>query len=625
MIARHELTTPQRGVIFVLIIGSLYLVSQTNFLLFHSVVEIFSIVVASCIFLIAWNTRHLTDNTFLIFLGIAYLFVGSLDLLHTLSYKGLGIFATQGANLSTQMWISSRLQESISLLLATALIGRKIQIRLILTAYLVINTLLLISIFWWPIFPTCFIEGSGLTPFKKISEIIIILILAITLVNLHKKHDAFPHNVLRQLYAAILCTILAELCFTLYYSIYDHLNITGHLFKLLSFYLIYQALVESSLKQPTQTLFRELEKQRTTLARSERQFQQLANSIDEVFWTHSIQSDTLLYVSPAFTTIWGHDPQEVYQDSGLYLATIHPEDRGKVLLSRKAQQLQQAGALEYRIIRPDGSIRWISDKYFPVHQEDGTTLTTGLAADITKRKLAEIELHQLNQELTEFNYVVAHDLKAPLRAMGNYCHFLKEDLAGMVSEEQQLYLDQLLSASQEASQLVHDLLLYARIKRDNIEAVPIDPGLLFQRIISSFSDRDDLKITLPDQWPRLSSDPLLLQQIFHNLIENGITFNKSSPKEIDITWEITGPKQVTFLIRDNGIGIPEQFHQKIFNLFERLTPDRRFKGTGIGLAIVKKAVTNLGGIIQVRSVPGMGTTFLVSLANPVPTGPRSPP
>ena len=221
--------------------------------------------------------------------------------------------------------------------------------------------------------------------------------------------------------------------------------------------------------------------------------------------------------------------------------------------------------------------------------------------------------------------MVAHDLKAPLRAMGNYCHFLKEDLAGMVSEEQQLYLDQLLSASQEASQLVHDLLLYARIKRDNIEAVPIDPGLLFQRIISSFSDRDDLKITLPDQWPRLSSDPLLLQQIFHNLIENGITFNKSSPKEIDITWEITGPKQVTFLIRDNGIGIPEQFHQKIFNLFERLTPDRRFKGTGIGLAIVKKAVTNLGGIIQVRSVPGMGTTFLVSLANPVPTGPRSPP
>ncbi|MBC8208802.1 MAG: PAS domain-containing protein [Desulfobulbaceae bacterium] len=609
----HKSTGAQRGLIFALIFGGLILTSRANFLLFHSLVEIFSITVTGCIFIIAWNTRHLATNSFLVFLGIAYLFIGGIDTLHTLAYKGLGVFPDSGANLPTQLWIAGRLLESVSLLAVTTLISRRIHPGMVFGAYTLLSALLLATIFVWPIFPDCFIEGSGLTPFKKNSEYLTILILGIALFGLQRQRDAFHPKVLRLLSAAIITTMLAELSFTFYVSVYGLSNLTGHFFKLISFYLVYVALVETSLKQPTKTLFRELDEQHKILARSEQRFQQLADTIDAVFWMHSSTNNTLLYVSPASATIWGRDPEELYQNHDLFFSTIHPDDRDRVRQTLFPKHIQKAGEIEYRIIQPNGSIHWINDKFSHNRQQDGSVLTTGLAADITERKLVDLELRQVNQELTEFNYVVAHDLKAPLRAIGNYCRFLKEDLENVVSKEQQLYLDQLLSASQESSQLVHDLLLYAKIKRNNIDSTAIDLSLLLQRIISSFNDQNNLKINLPGQWPEMSSDPLLLQQIFQNLLENAITFNESSPREVDISWQAPSPGQITFIIHDNGIGIPEQFHQKIFNIFERINPDPRYKGTGIGLAIVHKAVTNLNGSIAVQSQPGEGTSFRVTL------------
>jgi hypothetical protein len=115
-------------------------------------------------------------------LGIAYLFVGFIDIIHTLAYVGMGVFLGYGANLSTQLWIAARYLQSISLLIACFIFERrKIKINFILLGYTIITSLLFLSIFYWKIFPPCFIEGTGLTSFKKISEYIISLILAASL------------------------------------------------------------------------------------------------------------------------------------------------------------------------------------------------------------------------------------------------------------------------------------------------------------------------------------------------------------------------------------------------------------------------------------------------------------
>src|SRR4030043_1275680 len=161
----------------ILVFLGLYLTSLHHYLLFHSLAEIFSIVVACGIFMIAWNSRQFFTNNYLLFIGIAYLFVAGVDLVHTLAYKGMNIFKGYETNLPTQLWISGRYLESISLFIAPFFFRRKLKIHFVFLGYSVAVSFLFMSIFYWEVFPVCFIERKGLTPFKKISEYIISLIL----------------------------------------------------------------------------------------------------------------------------------------------------------------------------------------------------------------------------------------------------------------------------------------------------------------------------------------------------------------------------------------------------------------------------------------------------------------
>ena len=243
-----------------LLLLGLYLSSLYNYLLFHSLAEIFSIVIAFCIFILAWNCRNIIDNSYLILLGIAYLFVGFIDIIHTLAYTGMGVFPGYSSNLPTQLWIAARYLESLSLLIACFILEkRKVKINLILLGYIITVSLLFLSIFYWKIFPNCFIEGTGLTPFKKISEYTISLILAASLFFLLKKKDKFDPQVLHWLVISICLTIVSELAFTFYISIYGLSNLIGHIFKIISFYFIYQAIVVTGLTRPQEILFRNLQ------------------------------------------------------------------------------------------------------------------------------------------------------------------------------------------------------------------------------------------------------------------------------------------------------------------------------------------------------------------------------
>ena len=243
-----------------LLLFGLYLASLYNYLLFHSLAEIFSIVIAFSIFVLAWNCRNIIDNNYLIFLGIAYLFVGFIDIVHTLAYAGMGVFQGFDANLPTQLWIIARYLESLSLLIACFILDkRKMKINFILLGYIITASLLFLSIFYWKIFPSCFIEGSGLTPFKKISEYIISLILAASLFFLLKRKEKFNRRVLQWLVISILLTIVSELAFTFFISLYGLSNLIGHIFKIASFYFIYQAIIVTGLTKPQELLFKNLQ------------------------------------------------------------------------------------------------------------------------------------------------------------------------------------------------------------------------------------------------------------------------------------------------------------------------------------------------------------------------------
>ncbi len=243
----------------VVLIG-LYLTSLKSYLLFHSLAEIFSIVIAFSLFIIAWNSRNFIKNQYLLFIGIAYLFISFLDLLHTLSYTGMPLFPDYDFY-ANQLWIGARYLESISLLTAFYYLNtqKPIQPYRLLAVFTIITALLVASIFTWKIFPVCFVADQGLTPFKKYSEYIICAILALTIFFLYRNRDKFEPKVFKYLLWALIFTIMSELAFTFYISNYGFSNLVGHYFKIFSYLMIYLAIIKTGIENPFDLIFRELD------------------------------------------------------------------------------------------------------------------------------------------------------------------------------------------------------------------------------------------------------------------------------------------------------------------------------------------------------------------------------
>lgn len=239
----------------------LYFTTGVNYLLFHSLAEIFSIVVAFTIFAIAWNSKKYIRNPYLLFIGIAYLFIAFLDLLHTLSYKGMSIF-TDYDYYANQLWIAARYMESMTLLTAFLFLSRNRmpQPNIVFALYTVLTGLLIASIFYWKTFPVCFVDGIGLTPFKKISEYIICGILLCSVFLLLQNRVKFEKRIFKFLMLSILLTILSELTFTAYSSNYGFLNLVGHYLKIFSFFLVYKAIIETGIENPFKVIFLDLDK-----------------------------------------------------------------------------------------------------------------------------------------------------------------------------------------------------------------------------------------------------------------------------------------------------------------------------------------------------------------------------
>ena len=237
---------------------ALLLTNLYDYLLFHTLAELASISVAWAVFMLVWNTRNYNENNLLVLLGIAFLSIGLLDLLHTLAYKGMNIFKEYDADLPTQLWIASRYLQSISFLVLPFIALKKYAYNTFLLVYAIIITVLLLSIFQWDIFPACYIEGQGLTTFKIFSEYLISIILLVSILVLFRKRESFNQKIFRYLIASIVLTIISELCFTFYVDVYGILNLTGHFFKIIAFYYVYKAIIETGIQQPFNLLFLDL-------------------------------------------------------------------------------------------------------------------------------------------------------------------------------------------------------------------------------------------------------------------------------------------------------------------------------------------------------------------------------
>ena len=412
-------------------LAGLYASSRYNYLLFHSLVETFSIVVAAGIFVIAWNARRYIQNSYLLLLGVAYLFVAVVDLVHTLAFRGMGVFPGYDTNLPTQLWIGARYLQAFSLLLAPVFVGRRFNMHAALLAYAAVVALFLGTVFVGGIFPVCYADGA-LTSFKVGSEYVICAVLVGAGALLYACRRDFERPVLWMLEASIGATVLSEVLFTMYTDPTGRANLAGHFLKVVSFYLIYKAVIETGLVKPYGLLFRELKvsegalreardglelrvQERTAelegevavrrqaqeaLRLSEERFRLLAeNAHDIIFRCRTRPQLAFDYISPAISTIIGYGPEEFYADPDLLLRIAHPDDR-PALLEHLAGPEGAAGPFIVRWQRRDGRAVWTEQTMVPVRDAMGVTVAVeGIARDITERQKGEQRILAYQKQL----------------------------------------------------------------------------------------------------------------------------------------------------------------------------------------------------------------------------------
>jgi PAS domain S-box-containing protein len=618
------------------VLAVLYMISLSNYLLFHSLAEVFSIVIAFSIFIIAWNARRWMENTYLLFLGISYLFIGGLDLLHTLAYTGMGVFPWATTDLPTQIWISTRYVESLSLLLAPVFLGRRMKANFVLVGYIAASALIIASLFYWGNFPECFVEGRGLTGFKKISEYVISGILLASIIALVRKRDYFHPGVLRFLVASVVLTIASELAFTFYAHAYGFANLVGHYFKIVSFYLIYKALIETGLRQPYDLLFRELLQREEAIRESERKFRALAENAPDIIASLDCNL-RFLYVNPAVRLLTRRAPSELIGKTPGQ-AGMQPEFCD--VLAGVGRAVCDSARVETAEVElhDSGGKRCYRMTVVPEMSEDGVVKQIlAVASDITELKEAEEitrrdketleqlvaqrseELMEAHRKLAEAKRLsdigtlaatVAHELRNPLGVIqAALCNIRRKSENAALDR----HLGNIEKKISESNLIISNLLRYSRIRRPRLERVNLF-DLVRESLESAASRFPDQKAavvtdTEPIREQAVEVDVVQIKEVLDNILNNAYQAISDSGGRIEVAGRIEPGQAVLLSVKDNGAGIAREDLERIFEPFFT----KKSRGTGLGLTICRELVKLHGGTVLVASEQGLGTTVTVSL------------
>ena len=221
-------------------------------------------------------------------------------------------------------------------------------------------------------------------------------------------------------------------------------------------------------------------------------------------------------------------------------------------------------------------------------------------------------LKAANQELQDFAYVVSHDLKAPLRGISTLAGWISTDHRDNLDEEAQEKLDLLLVRVRRMNDLIDGILKYSRVGRSREEMAPVDCNALVAETVDLLAPGEKFTVTVQENLPTLVVDRTKLGEVFQNLISNAIKYIDKPHGEIRIGCEPDG-KGWKFHVSDNGPGIEEKYHEKVFQIFQTLGPKDTPGSTGVGLAVVKKIIEQMGGEIWIESAAGDGTTFFFTI------------
>jgi PAS domain S-box-containing protein len=349
-----------------------------------------------------------------------------------------------------------------------------------------------------------------------------------------------------------------------------------------------------------------------------------------------------LYVSPQIEELLGFTQREWLENPVLWHSQLHPDDRGRWHEEfARTCATGEAFRSVYRFLSRDGQVVWVHGEAQVVRDDDGRPLfLQGVAFDVTGIKQAEEGLKALNQTLErrvaertavaeqragelarsnaaleQFGYVVAHDLRQPLRTMKSYIQKLAERYKGQLDAQADDYITRGVNAADRMRVLIDDLLAYSRVRTQGKEPAPTGCAEALAAACANLQtaiEESGAEVTA-DRLPAVLADPTQLVQLFQNLISNALKFRAGRPPRIVVSARRPGDDWA-ISVADNGIGIEPQYLERIFGLGERLHSTSKYPGNGIGLATCEKIVQRHGGRIWAES-PGLdrGSTFSFTL------------
>ena len=363
------------------------------------------------------------------------------------------------------------------------------------------------------------------------------------------------------------------------------------------------------------------------LRESEERFRQVVETIEEVFWMTDVGKQQVLYVSPAYEKIWGRSCDSLYREPRGWIDSVHPEDRPRILYAMLEKQTKGEYDEEYRIIRPDGSVRWIHERAVPIRQDDGTVYrVAGVAEDVSHRRQLEEQLRQAQkmEALGQLAGGVAHDFNNLLAAI-----MMRSDLIATDKElpsETREGLHDIIAVAERAAVLTRQLLLFSRRQVMQSRQLNLNESVTgFAKMLQRIMGEDvSLQLHVKAKPLLVRADAGMLDQVLLNLSVNArdampkggrlvIETSEQTLNEEDAGLELEtlpGP-YARLSISDTGEGIPPEVMPHIFEPF--FTTKQPGKGTGLGLATVFGIVKQHRGALTVQSEVGRGTTVHVFL------------
>lgn len=342
------------------------------------------------------------------------------------------------------------------------------------------------------------------------------------------------------------------------------------------------------------------------------------------------------FASPTIKELLGVDAATLVERGIDLLELVHADDRAMVAESlRRSAELGSAWLATFRVPHTAAGERCLEAHSMPVRESDGGVVWHGFLIDITDRRRAEQEIRSLNidlerrvaertseleiqhREMESFTYSVSHDLKAPLRGIDGYSRLLESDHADKLDEEGRFFIAMIRKAAGHMGELIDDLLAYSRVERGRPRLGPVAAAPVVASVVDSIAPevasgaialRSDVEPGL-----RVLGEQEGLALALRNLLENAVKFTAGRPDRAIEVGARRSDGQVLFWVRDNGPGFDMRYHDRIFEIFQRLHRAEEFAGTGVGLAIVRKAVERMQGKVWAESARGQGAVFYIRL------------